>query len=259
MARTFTFVIHPYNEQTSLDLFLKTIDDIRRFVRDIDYSVTRERGTRRWIIESLHSSNPTITVRPLLENEELINAITDGIESISKGTLEPPKHWNEPTLEDLRRMRRLFRGRDRAKSVEFTREGGKPTKIERDIGEKVEKILRGGFAAFGSIEGTLEAVNLHGYPTFTIWDRLSNAPVRCYFPKDRIWSDRIKQLLEKRVITRGKVNYFNNGLPRSIVSIEDVIDATPDLLSKTKAEFGSLSKDRPSDMIEFMRHIREGV
>ena len=69
----------------------------------------------------------------------------------------------------------------------------------------------------------------------------------------------VKQLLEKRVITRGKVNYFNNGLPRSIVSIEDVIDATPDLLSKTQAEFGSLSKDRPSDMIEFMRHIREGV
>ncbi len=259
MARSFTFVIHPESGETSLDLFQKTVDDIRRFIKDIDYSFTRERGKRRWVIESLHSSNPTITVRPLLENEELVEAITGGIASVSKGTLEPPKHFNEPTLEDLRRMKRLFWGQDRAKSVEVTHEGSHASMIERDIGDKVEKILRGGYAAFGSIEGKLEAVNLHGgSPTFTIWDRVIGVPVRCYFPKSRTWADEVKQLLEKRVIVRGKINYFKGGLPRSIVGIEEIIDATPDE-RLPKATFGCLGKDRPPDIVEFLKAVREGV
>ena len=258
MANSFTFVIYPENEQTSFDLFQKTIDDIRRFIRDIDYSVTRERGKRRWVIESLHSSNPTITVRPLLQNDELIGVITEGIDRVANGALEPPKHWNEPTLEDLRRMKRLFRGKDRARKVEFKSNNEYTTSISGDIGEKVEKILKGGFSAFGSIEGTLEAVNLHGNPTFTIWDRVIGAPVRCYFPKSRSWSDSVKQFLEKRVIVRGKINYFKNGVPRSIVNIEDIIDATPDP-NRPKATFGSLGKDRPSDILAFLKQVREGI
>jgi hypothetical protein len=257
MVHNFTFIIHPEAEQTSFDLFQKTIEDIRRFIKDIDYSVTREHGKRRWVIESLRSSNPTITIRPLLENEELIQTITGGIDSVSKGTFDPPKHFNEPTLEDLRRMKRLFWGNDRATSIEFTHDN-QTAKIERDIGDKVERILRGGYVAFGSIEGTLEAVNLHGSPTFTIWDRVSGAPVRCYFQAGRSWADKVKQLLEKRVIVRGKVKYFANGLPRSINGIEDILDETPKS-GLPKATFGSLGSGRPENMDDFLKRVRQGV
>lgn len=261
MIHSLTFIIRPAEtEEVSLDLFQKTIEDIRRLVKDIDYAVTRERGKRRWVIEALHSSSPAITIRPLLENEELIETIVQGISDVSEGTADPPKHFNEPSLEDLKRMRRLFHGKDRVKNVELKHEGMKTAIIREDIEEKVGKILAGGYSALGSIEGILEAVNLHGgRPTFTIWDNVSGAPVRCFFPKTTPWVKQVEELLEKIVIVRGVVNYFKNGLPRSISNIRDISDETknPNL---PKATFGSLSSDKPiENIVDFLTDVREGA
>lgn len=258
MSRSLTFVINPESQETSLDLFQKTIDDIRRLIRDLDYSVTREKGKRRWVIESLRSSAPTITIRHLLENDELIETIVNGIASVSEGSDRPPDHFNEPSLVDLQRMQRLFKGQDRARNVTLAH-NGRPAVIGSDIGEKVEKIFKGGYATLGAIEGTLEAVTLHGnHPTFTIWDRVSKAPVHCYFPHTTDWVSKVKQLLEKRVMVRGRIRYFANGIPRSIADIQEILDETPNL-ELPKAEFGSLGTNRPNDMTEFLQRVREGA
>lgn len=257
MAYGLTFVIHPENQELSLGLFQKTIEDVHRLIRDVDYALTRERGPRRWVVQELHSSTPTITLRPLLENEELVEAIVNGVHIVSQGSLEPPAHFGEDALDDLIRMRRLFSGRDRVKRIEFCRNGHVGV-AERDIVDKAKKILKGGYWALGSIEGTLEAVNFHGNPTFTIWDRVSRAPIRCYFYKERDWKDRVKGLLEKRVLVRGKVNYFRNGLPRSIANIQEIEDMTPSP-GLPKATFGSIpSKEAAEDVVSFLRSVREG-
>lgn len=257
MAYSLTFVISPEERELSLGLFQKTIEDIHRLIRDVDYAVTKERGIRRWVIQELHASEPTITLRPLLDNEELVEAIVNGVHIVSQGSLEPPPHFGEEALDDLIRMRRLFSGRDRVKRIAFHYNGHVGV-AERDIGDKAERIMKEGYWALGSIEGTLEAVNLHGNPTFTIWDRVSRAPIRCYFHKERDWMDRVKGLLEKRVLVRGKVNYFRNGLPRSIANIEEIEDMTPSA-GLPKATFGSIpSKEAAEDVVSFLRSAREG-
>ncbi len=256
MAYSLTFVIHPDAESVSVRLFLKAIEDIDRIIRDVDYAVTREKGTRRWIISGLHSSTPTITLRPALDNAEIVEAVAHGLQTITTGTLEPPAYFTEQTLDDLKRMRRLFTGRDRAKSLELSSNGEKHAVIERDIGEKTDRILKGGYWNLGSLEGTLEALNLHGNPTFTIWDRISRLPVRCNFPRDSTWREQIKSLLEKRVLVIGRINYFRNGRPRSITHIEKIEDMTPDL-SLPIATFGSIpSPDIAKDPAGFLHIIR---
>ncbi|MBI4303387.1 MAG: hypothetical protein HY665_03510 [Chloroflexi bacterium] len=256
MAYGLTFVIHPDGETISVNLFLRTIEDVDRLIRDVDYAVSKERGTRRWIIAALHSSAPTITLKPVLDNDEIVEAFVNGLRTITTGALEPPAHFTEQALDDLKRMRRLFVGQDRAKRLVFSSNGKESAAIEKGIDEKAERILRGGYWNLGSVEGTLEALNLHGNPTFTVWDRVSRAPVRCSFPRNVTWKERVKELLERRVLVVGRVNYFRNGIPRSVTNIERIDDMTP-APNLPKATFGSIpSPIIAENPVGYLRAVR---
>lgn len=258
MAYGLTFAIQPDAESVSVKLFLKAIEDIDRLIRDVDYAITREKGVRRWIISELHLSTPTITISPTLDDYEIVDTIMHGVREITAGTLEPPAHFTEQVLDDLKRMRRLFRGKDRAKCLVVSSNGGEPAVIGIDIDEKADRILKGGYWNLGSLEGSLEAINLHVNPTFTIWERLSRAPVRCYFSRDITWKEHIKNLLEKRVLVIGRVNYFRNGIPRSVTSIEKIEDMTS-ATDLPRATFGSIpSPEIAKNPAEFLRAVRGG-
>ena len=251
-----TFAINPATQSASIDLFTKALDDIRRLLRDVDYAINRERSGRRWIISELHSSSPTISVRPLLGDEEMVGAIAAGIRDVTTGTDQPPQYFTEQVLEDLKRMRRLFVGKDRATSVVVSVDSQETATIRQDISQKANRILTSGYWNLGSLEGTLEAINVHGTPTFTIWDRVSRSPVRCSFPNDAAWIENVKELLKSRVFVKGRIRYFANGIPRAITNIEDIFDATPDI-NLPKAEFGSIPDDAAAhDPVEFLRSIR---
>jgi len=256
MAKGLTFAINPDAQAASVDLFFKALDDIRRLLRDVDYAIHRERSGRRWIISELHSSSPTITVEPLLGDQESIEAIAVGIRAVTLGTDQPPQYFTEQVLEDLKRMRRLFTGRDRARSIFVSRDNDQTATIREDISAKASRILASGFWNLGSLEGTLEAINVHGAPTFTIWDRVSRAPVRCSFPNDISWKEHVKELLEKRVRVAGRIRYFVNGIPRSIGDLSELQDATPDP-NLPKAEFGSIpDHEAARDPVAFLRSVR---
>lgn len=254
MADGITFTVWPDAETASLRLFMRALDNIDRLIRDVDYAVTRNRTMRRWVVSALHSSAPTITLNTLLGDTITIDAIGHGLQIITGGTTEPPDHFTEDALSDLMRMQRLFVGRDRARSIVVSVNDSEAATLSDDIEDKTQRILAGGFWNIGSLEGSLEAINLHGTPTFTIWDRVSTAPVRCSFP--RTMTDRVKQLLERRVLVRGAIRYFVNGKPRSITDIEYIEDATPDA-DLPQATFGSIPDSAAADNpTEFLRSMR---
>ncbi|GEM_PF-2283000 len=258
MAEGLTFTIQPDAESASLSLFRKSIEDIERLIRDVDYVITRDKSPRRWIISGLHASAPTVNIRPILGDTESVDAIARGIAIVTAGAIEPPRYFTEAALDDLRRMNRLFSGRDRARAIIVSLNATETATIREDIREKADKILAETYQNLGSIEGDLEAINLHGASTFTVWDRVSLAPVRCYFPKDHKWINRVKELLEKRVLVQGTIHYFRNGVPRAITKIEAIHDYTPDV-SLPKAEFGSIpDRDAAHDPVAFLRLVRVG-
>ena len=82
MADSLSFAIHPSAEKLSLAVFLKTIEDITRLVRHVDYAVTRERKGRPWVVSDLHSSIPTVTVRPIIDGTDTVNAIAMGLRRV---------------------------------------------------------------------------------------------------------------------------------------------------------------------------------
>ena len=250
------FTIYPENESASLRLFVKAVQRIQSLIRDVDYAVTQERSDRRWVISQLHSSAPTVAVRPLLDDTQTVNAIQQGVRLVTGGVDSPPDYFTEKVLEDLKSMRSLFSGKDRAKHITVSVDHGQAATIQADISDKVERILSSGNESLAAVEGRLEAINVHNTSTFTIWDRVSGSPVRCYFARSPKSVEHIKSLLEKRVVVRGRVRYFFNGIPRAIRDIEAIEDATPpsDLLP---AYFGCIpDADAARDPVAFLRSMR---
>ncbi len=258
MADSLTFSIHPDAETISLRLLEKTIEDVRKLVRDVDYVVTRERVGRRWIVTELRSSTPTITIRPILDGTETVDVIGAGLRIVTTGPgVEPPPYFSADALDDLKRMRRLFVGRERARRVVFSSDERELATIDDRISERVERIQRGTYSVLGSLEGMLDAVNLHGASkTFTIWDRLSGVPVRCAIP-DPDWVPVVRELLQRRVSVMGQVNYYSNGTPYSMSRVRDLQDATPDP-TLPKAHFGSIPDlTGGAEPTEYLKSMRE--
>ena len=256
MSDGLTFQINPEGESTSLDLFVRVLEDVRKLVIKVDYAVNRQRSGKRWVVTRLHSSAPTFTIAPADADMRARDAIFAGIGEIARGTDSPPQHFTEDVLEHLIKMRRHFRGRNRASSIDVFANGDKPATITEDINRKIKKILDSSYWSLGSLEGRLEAVNFHRQPNFTIWERVSLAPVRCSLPNSDDWKERATSLLEKRVLVRGRIRYFSNGVPRSISSIVEILDNTPDP-SLPKAGFGSIpDSEAAKDPAEFLRVIR---
>jgi len=256
MPNSLTFIINPDNQSASVDLFLKAMSDINRLLRDVDYAIHHEKTARRWIITEIHASAPTVTVETLLGDEETAMTIAEGVGIVASGADAPPDYFTEEALLDLSRMRRLFVGRDRARSIVIARNGHRTATISDDIKAKTDRILRGGFWNLGSLEGDLEEVNLHGKPSFKIWNRVSRTPVQCSFPDTPEWKERIKELLERRVFVQGAIHYFANGIPRSIRDVIDIQDSSPEP-HLPEATFGSIPDEEAArDPTAFVRSLR---
>ena len=239
MADDLTFVINPDAESASFGLLAKSLEDISRLLRDVDRAIYGARSQNQWLVRKLMSSAPTITVQPDLNGHHAADAVGAGLHAVTAGTDHPPPHFSEQVLMDLRKMRRLFGGRSKAKSIAVIVDGEQAATIGRGISKQVDRILTAGYRNLGSLQGTLEAINLHGAATVTIWDRVSESPVRCAIPKEAEWIDRAKRLLLKRVSVTGDIRYFANGTPRFISNVASIEDATPDP-TLPRAEFGSI-------------------
>lgn len=260
MADDLTFVINPDDETASIGLLLKSLEDIRRLLRDVDRAIYGSKSQHDWAVRKLTSSAPTITVKPDLNGQEAAEAIGNGLRAVTIGTNQPPQYFSEQVLVDLAKMRRLFAGKRKARSVAVFMNGQQMATIQPDISEKVNRILTAGYRNIGSLQGTLEAINVHGAPTVTIWDRVSRSPVRCSIPKSREWITLVKTFLEKRVTVSGEIHYFVNGVPKSIRDVKDIEDATPSI-DLPRAEFGSIPdmQVRESGAARWLNSIREGA
>ena len=121
MPNSLTFTINPDDQSTSIELFLKAMKHINRLLRDVDYAIHHEKTARRWIIREIHSSAPTVTIEPLLGDEETVETIAKGVHKVVSGADAPPEYFTEEVILNLKRMRGLFVGRDRARSIILAR------------------------------------------------------------------------------------------------------------------------------------------
>ena len=258
MRDELTFVIGSADESPSFGLLSKAIEDIRRVLRDIDYAIYGPKAHRDWRIISLKSSTPTITIAPGRDDTQAVGVIAEGLQMITEGTDQAPHRFTEPVFEDLKRMRRLFQGKGKAHSIAVKMDDKEVATIQKDIAMKVDRVLSAGHHNLGSLQGRLEAINVHNSLNATIWDRISGSPVRWVFPRNDM--NRVKALLEKLVLVTGDIHYFSNGAPRSISNVVEVQEVTAAQHSE-RAEFGSIPDRGVQDIgaAEWLEAVRGEV
>ena len=254
-----TFIVHPESEAASVSLLLNALGHINRLLRDVDYAILGAKSESHWIIRKLQSSAPSITVQPLSRNghyPQAVEAISNGLRAVTIGTDHPPQHFTEQALVNLGKMRRLFIGKNPARSITVLRDGKQMATIKQDISDKTNRILTAGYQNLGSLEGTLEAITVHRTPTVTIRDRINGSPVRCSIPTGADWLSHVKGLLGMRVLVTGSIRYFVNGAPRSITDVTAIEDAAPNT-GLPKAEFGSIPDAKAAaDPAAFLQSVR---
>lgn len=251
MPDQLTFVINPTDEFSSIDLLVKSLEDIKRFLRHVDQAAYRgaTQREREWIVVSIRSSAPTITLTPSPEHLQAVEIVADGLRQVTQGTDQPPEHFTERVLEDLKRMRRLFRGQGGAESMDVLVDGEPAATIGSDIEKQADRVLSAGYRNLGSIRGELDAINVHRARTATIWDRVSGAPVRWSFSVEE--TDSVKALLERMISVTGDIRYFSNGTPRAISNVIAFEEISVGEHSH-KAGFGSI----PDKMVQEVGAVR---
>jgi hypothetical protein len=233
MTETLVFSLVPeVGQRVRLDALESAIVEMRRLIRDIDTAVFRAEGVkraRRWYIERLSSSNPTIVLTPDGSTSPLQartdEALFNGVQEIVSGeSTSPPQFFSERELENLVDLRRKVLAKGLTRLELGTAEGNR-IDIYPSIEDQVNRILRRTVEALGSLDGELDAVNTRKRPYFTIWEHITGHAVRCHFELDRL--DEVKPLLRHRVRVSGIVRYFANGRPASIPRVEKLRDLGP--------------------------------
>lgn len=257
MADALTLQLYPRSDALSLQGLIEAVANVQRVIRHVDYALTRNKKGTVWIVESLRSSTPTITIRPMLDHSGVVDAFADGIRVLTaeEAPQAPPDGWTEDALDDLRKMKRLFTRQNYMRRMDVAIDGATVATVRDDIQYQVDRVLRGGYSLLGSLEGTLEAVNLHRRAIFTIWERVTGKPVPVSFPLEM--KENVRQCLDRRVLAAGQINYYRNGMPQSITKLRALQDMTPTSEGPV-AGFGSIPDLTGGvDAVEYLRRMRE--
>ena len=259
MTDSLTFAIYAAYEVLAVETLVKTIDDVHQLVKDVDYAVTGERQGRAWLVDHLQSSTPTIAIRPALAEGETSTQVVTGLGLLMQDEppAEPPAGFSADVLDDLARLRARFRGRNPLQQIVFSADDREPVVVTPKIATSVARLRGGGLRVLGSVEGTLDVISLRGKPSITVWDRVTNKPVRCWLPKEQGWIVRAKDLLGERVLVSGRVQYYPGRGPYSVDQISEIRSLAPEPLSP-KAGFGSVPNlTGGQDTMAYLRTTRQ--
>ena len=225
--------------------FAKSLTAMLAVIEAVDYSLYQGRQRDNWLIEKLESSSPTVRMYPSRNGVDAVTVIGSGLRHLHEDSLEPPPHFTEAALKNLGKMGVLFAEKGLLASIDVLMDEEHAATISKTTAENAKKTLKSGYANLGSIQGRLEALNIHGSPKGTVWDRVTGTPVQFGFARADV--ERIKTLVNRRVLISGMVSYFENGTPRAIADVIDIADVSRKEFADT-AGFGSVPDERVREL-----------
>jgi hypothetical protein len=187
-----------------------------QFVDASTNGVVRFRVTPEQIAKDLPPNAPTT----------IVDAIASGVAELEQAPDRPP-YFSDQALDQAARLVAL---RQEVGSL-GVRNGKVGSLITDTFRQHVDSLLGVHYYEDGSIEGRLEAVNVHDRSRFSVYDVLTRRPIKCNFG-DRISIDQIAGALKKRVMVSGRIAYRANGVPISVTADELAVFPADDQLPR---------------------------
>jgi hypothetical protein len=181
----------------------------------------------KWRISSVStgSYNLTITGVPIKGNDtlkvmSLCSVIQEGISIIAE---EPsrPKFFSDRALKSLEAL-----GNTIGNGISKLQLKGRHYRVDftKRMAANVDELIGVRHESFGSIEGVLDAINLHNDKYFTIYSFLDDRGVKCLFPDELL--EEAKKYLGRKVYVYGLVRSREDGQRLNIVvrEMEPLLD-----------------------------------
>ena len=204
-------------------------------LREVAREYLGTEGAVRWIV-TLEPGSVRIPVRgepvstiPADAVEDLSQFIAGGLMAMDEEATRPPYFTNK-ALGQAKALANL--ASDELPII--VRNGHAEAKLTKRVMTHVDEVLGPPRESFGTVEGRLEAINIHGPHQFVVFDAVSGTRAECYFG-DRVPLEEVGAAIGHRVSVRGAiktrvdgtkhidVTQFRRFLPESeLPSAEDV-------------------------------------
>jgi len=219
--KTITFKVA--GPKINAECFTKSINNFFDLIDEVAYEVGGKKKIIDWIV-SVKPGSIIISATPESANgskreiQNTIFAVQRGIESLTSKKIRP-KYFSERALKKLYDLSMLSSThRDNIDEIGI-RVNKKHTNITLECAANIDAIMGVSAKSYGTIEGKLEAIDIHKKLKISVYDDLTDKPVKCYFDEDMF--DDIISAIGKRVCVYGLIKYRKSGVPVS-VDIEEL-------------------------------------
>jgi len=202
-----------------LSRLIESAEIFSALLREVSREIMPAAGVR-WIVESISMASPvSLAVRPTVVDSDLpTDALNNLAETVIGGlelvqsSAQRPMGFSDTALKQAKLLARQAAA-DRT-HVRFASRGRKRPRIFEVTAQfisHVDEILGQTLSAVGTVEGRLEAFNVHGGNRyFNVYDALTDARIRCEFGY-RIPVRAIGAAAEQRVAVQGEIFYRESG------------------------------------------------
>jgi hypothetical protein len=208
------------------------VRDLLTLLNDVQADVLRGSGAQ-WIVETISKASPlALRVAPQATRKGVTKRdLTRVTKSVSAGLREVQRRPVRPVGYSDRALLSAQRLVTKSRSLDAQLRVDSET-LTLQLAANVDQILGGSLHAIGTVEGRLEAVNVHGEQRhFYVYEALTGERVRCDFGR-RMASEAIGLALDHRVSVHGEIIYRESGsIVRMTVQGLEVFPTEEDLPS----------------------------
>lgn len=183
----------------------------------------------QWTV-SLEKGSVVMPARPQLPDAErraLVHAVAEGLATVEERAERPP-YFNDRALVQARALGNLSTDDIPIR----VGNGARAVRVTKQTVAHVDRLTGDAPPSVGSVEGKLEAVDIHGKSQFVVWERRTGTRVECIADVDEITLDDLRAALGRRVAVRGRIRASKSGEKRRVYATElRVFPAEEDLPS----------------------------
>jgi len=167
-----------------------------------------------WGVTNLYMGSFNIEIacvtNPML-GAAVVQTFVDGMEAIQRAAERPPL-FNNYILDKAKHLSGII-NRDSVARIALG-SGQQEIQVSQHVAANVDTLIGVRYEEIGSVEGRIEAINIHDRFQFNIYDFVTERGVRCSFP-DTLF-DEVVAALGHRAIVYGMVRTDAQGEPISV-------------------------------------------
>jgi hypothetical protein len=135
---------------------------------------------------------------PFTAGRAVAGLIVEGLAQLERQA-ERPAHFSDKALEQARSLANLVS--EQLPSI-IVRNSEHEALLTKHVVANVDAILGAGRVSYGTVEGHLDALNIHERPSFAVYDARTGRRVECHFG-EQVTLDDVLRAVGKRVAVRG--------------------------------------------------------